>query len=117
MSTRSEVSEFLKFFKEKMKVWDVLFCDDRGKNMQTLADLELRPIDRNKVLEKLAVEDYSQGPLAETMYGGTAMWVFGKEVKKSEVYIKITPGLTSGSVICISFHVAEHPMRYPFKGS
>ena len=117
MSTKDEVSEFLRFFKEKMKIWDVLFRDDRGKNTQTLADLELRPIDRNKVLEKLAVEDYSQGPLEETMYGGTAMWVFGKEVKKSEIYIKITLGLAGGSVLCISFYIAEYPMRYPFKNS
>jgi hypothetical protein len=63
MSTKDEVSEFLKFFKEKMKIWDVLFRDDRGKNTQTLADLELRPIDRKRILEKLVIEDYSQGPL------------------------------------------------------
>jgi hypothetical protein len=27
-----EVATFLNDFKEKMKVWDVLFRDDRGKN-------------------------------------------------------------------------------------
>jgi hypothetical protein len=38
-----EVGNFLENFKEKMKIWDVLFRDDRGKNTQTLVELELRP--------------------------------------------------------------------------
>ena len=115
MTTEEDVRIFLKDFKEKMKIWDVLFRDDRGKNTQTLADLELRPIDRNKVLEKLAVKDYSQGPMEEKMYGGADMWTFGRPIKKQEVYIKITMGRPGSAVICISFHLAERPMRYPFK--
>ena len=43
------------------------------------------------------------------------MWVFGKDVKGQEVYIKITLGLPNSSTICISFHIAEHPMTYPLK--
>lgn len=38
MITEAEVVLFLKDFKEKMKFWDVLFRDDRGKNSQALAD-------------------------------------------------------------------------------
>lgn len=44
MSTEAEVALFLSTFKEKMKFWDVLFRDDRGKNVQALIDLELRPV-------------------------------------------------------------------------
>ena len=36
MSTAAKVASFLKDFKEKMNIWDVLFRDDRGKNAQTL---------------------------------------------------------------------------------
>ncbi|MDX2129956.1 MAG: toxin [Chloroherpetonaceae bacterium] len=110
-----EVASFLKNFKEKMKVWDVLFRDERGKNAQALLDLELRPIERNKVLENLYINDYSEGPFSDTLYHGADMWVFGKEVKKKEVYIKITMGQHGRSVICISFHEAEHKMKYPLK--
>ena len=46
MSTEEVVAAFLKDFKEKMRFWDVLFRDDRGKNAQALIDLELRSIDR-----------------------------------------------------------------------
>ena len=89
MTSVVEVTSFLRNFKEKMKFWDVLFRDDRNKNAQALIDLELRPIDRITVLETLDIKDYSEGPLTETLYKGADMWVFGKTVKKKEVYIKI----------------------------
>ena len=115
MSTKAEVAYFLIDFKEKMKFWDVLFRDDRGKNSQALVDLELRPIERKTILESLESKDNSQGPLEEKLYGGTEMWVFGKTVKKKEVYIKITMGMVGSNVICISFHLAHHKMNYPLK--
>ena len=43
------------------------------------------------------------------------MWVFGKEIKDEKVYIKISVGRPGLSVICISFHIAEFEMDYPFK--
>ncbi len=115
MSTEAEVASFLKDFKEKMKFWDVLFRDDRGKNTQALVDLELRPIDRKAILEALETKDFSEGPLKEKLYGGADMWVFGKTIRKKEVYIKITMGAMSSGVICISFHLAQHKMKYPLK--
>ncbi|MFA7380932.1 MAG: toxin [Bacteroidia bacterium] len=115
MSTVAEVAYFLKDFKEKMKFWDVLFRDDRGKNARALVDLELRPVERKAILEALETKDYSEGPLKENLYGGADMWVFGKTVKKKEVYIKITMGAMGSSVICISFHLAQHKMIYPLK--
>lgn len=115
MSTGAVVASFLKDFKEKMRFWDVLFRDDRGKNAQALVDLELRPIDRKAILEALETKDYCEGPLEEKLYGGADMWVFGKTIKKKEVYIKITMGAMGNSVICISFHLAQHQMSYPLK--
>ncbi len=115
MSKKTEVASFLKDFKEKMKFWYVFFRDERGKNTNTMIVLELRPIERIKILEKLETKDYSEGPLEEKLYGGADMWVFGKTVKKREVYIKITMGEMSSSVICISFHLSAHKMNYPLK--
>ena len=110
-----EVATFLNDFKEKMKVWDVLFRDDRGKNTQALVDLEIRPMERNAILNAIETKDYSDGPSEEKIYGGADMWVFGKTIKKKEVYIKITIGPMGSSVICISFHLAQHKMNYPLK--
>lgn len=115
MILEEEVALFLKDFKYKMKFWNVLFRDDRGKNLQTLIDLELRPVERKSILESLETIDYSDGPLEEKLYGGADMWVFGKSIKKKEVYIKITMGAIGSSVICISFHLSQHKMNYPLK--
>lgn len=56
-----------------------------------------------------------EGPLEETQYGGSQMWVFGKTFRGKEIYIKITLGRPNTSVLCISFHIAEHKMNYQFK--
>lgn len=114
-TTLQQVEEFLNDFKVKMSIWNILFRDDRKKNMLTLSELELPPIERKKIIEKLVATDYSEGPLEETLYKGNDMWVFGRIVKNKEVYIKITMGIAGSGVICISFHIAEHPMSYPLK--
>ncbi len=112
---KEKVRIFLKEFKEKMLFWDILFRDDRGKNLNTLIELELRPIERKVIIESLDTCDYTKGPIEDKLCGGADMWVFGKTYKEQEIYIKITMGKFGNSVICISFHIAEHEMKYPLK--
>lgn len=112
---RIEVEVFLKDFFEKKKIWGIYFLDDRGKNFATLSALEIRPVDREQVLDSLVAEDFSAGPLPENWHGSKEMWVFGKAIKETEIYIKITLGAPGAKTICISFHIAEHPMSYPLK--
>lgn len=115
MVTEDQVRQFLKEFQEKKKIWGIFYRDERGKNAQALADLEIRPFERDKVIEELKVEDYSQGPTTDAVFNGADMWVFGKRFKNKEVYIKVTMGWKGAQVICISFHAAEHNMNYPLK--
>jgi hypothetical protein len=116
MATKAEVKSFLNDFHTYLKVWDIIFLDDRSKNFQAIANLEITPALRKETIAKLDVEDYSQGPIPETNHGWTDMWIFGKIVKSVEVYIKVTLGLKNKpKCICISFHEAEHAMHYPFK--
>ena len=115
MATKQQVEDFLKRLKEKIKVFDIIYRDDRGKNLQTLATLEITPTYRKQVILNIELEDYSEGPIVDTLNKMGEMWVFGKDVKGHEVYIKITLGYPNSSTICISFHIAEHPMNYPFK--
>jgi hypothetical protein len=111
MSTVDEVRSFLQDFKAKLGIWGVVFRDDRGKNVQALLDLDITPVYREQVLRELQVTDYREGPKRETLNGGADMWIFGKTIKGQQVYIKITLGFVGVQVICISFHVAEHPMK------
>ena len=115
MITKEQVEDFLKSLKEKIKVFDIIFRDDRGKNLQTLATLEITPTYRKEVVLSIESEDYVEGPIVDTLNKMGEMWVFGRNVKKQEVYIKIMPGRPNSSTICISFHIAEHPLNYPFK--
>lgn len=115
MVKETEVEEFLSALKAKLLIWDVAYRVDRLKNQQTLLALEITQASIKNILSDLTLTDYAQGPLPDTLYKGPDMWVFGKWIKEREVYIKITIGQPSLPVICISFHLAEHPMNYPFK--
>lgn len=115
MAPSTQIEAFLSHFKLKLGIWGLVFRSDRGKNTQTLLDLELSVAQVKELLRELEVEDYSGGPFEEKLYGNAEMWVFGKEVKAIEIYIKISMGMPSAEVICISFHQAEHPMVYPYK--
>lgn len=115
MTNKNEVEQFLTDFKIKLNIWGIFYRDDRGKNAQTLLDLELRPNDRTEIIKTIAINDYSEGPIDEILYGGSQMWVFGKTINSTEVYIKITLGNQDNKTICISFHIAEHTMNYPFR--
>ncbi len=115
MASRQEVEKFLKELSVKIDVFGILFLDDRGKNQQSLHDLEISPAKRKEIIQSIIIEDYSEGPLEEKMRGILPMLVFGKEVRNKEVYIKISMGISDNSAVCISFHIAEHPMNYPLK--
>ena len=111
----NEVNAFLSDFKIKMDVWGIIFRDDRSKSSQTLLDLEITPNQRIEVLKNLKSENYCNGPVEDALYKTAPMWIFGTMVKGEEIYIKINLGAHGANVICISFHIAERPMKYPFK--
>jgi hypothetical protein len=50
-----------------MKVFGLLFRDDRGKNQKALEELEIVPSYRRVIIENLTVEDYVEGPVVDTL--------------------------------------------------
>ena len=98
-----------------MKIFGILYRDDRGKKQKTLEELEIVPSYRKVIIENLKVEDYIEGPIIDELNKLGEMWVFGKDIKGREVYIKIMLGGNNCQTICISFHIAEHPLSYKFK--
>ena len=115
MITKEQVESFLEELHTKMKIFGILFRDDRETNRSTLQELEIVPSYRKVVVENLRVEDYVQGPVVDELNRLGEMWVFGKDVKEREIYIKVMISGTTSQTICISFHFAEHPLVYPFK--
>ena len=115
MASKEEIEQFLKQFHQKLEIYNIVYRDDRGKNLATLASLDMPPSARTKTIKEITVEGYSEGPIIDTLHKIGEMWVFGKDVAKHEIYIKISLGYPNSSTICISFHVAEYPMQYPYK--
>lgn len=117
MATLEDVKAFLRDFHQKMKIYPegIKFRDDRSKNFQALLDLDISAKQRMETIEALTHSDYSEGPNEDTLNTGSPLWIFGRTVKKTMVYIKISMGLANRPGICISFHPAEYEMKFPFK--
>lgn len=115
MATKTEVEQFLRDLKDKIRFFDVAFRP-RDKNTDALAELDILPIDRLECLLNLTAEDYYSGPNKDTYDPGKPdYYEFGIRIKKKEVYIKVSLGLPNKRVDCMSFHVAEFPFTYPLK--
>jgi len=114
-TTIEQVQKFLDDFHFKTKCFDIVFLDYRDKNFASLLKLEISSFRRQEIIVGLRAEDYSEGPLPDTLNHISDMWVFGKNEKKQEIYIKISMGKPDFKTICISFHIAERSMNYPFK--
>lgn len=115
MISIDEVKAFLEQFNIKAQVFGIIFRDDRQKNRKALLELDITQLQRELIVKSLLPQDYVEGPVIDVLNKEGEMWVFGKDVKEREVYIKITLGYENGQTICISFHIAEHPLVYPFK--
>ena len=115
MITIEEVKAFLEQFNIKTQVFGILFLEDRLKNRKALVELDITQLQRELIVKSLLPQDYVKGPVIDELNKQKEMRVFGKDVKGREVYIKNTLGYQNGQTICISFHIAEHPLKYPFK--
>lgn len=115
ISTFDEVEKFLSTLFGKLTISEIRFLDNRDKNIETLVALDIPGIKRKDIIKTLKVENYSEGPIKDAINLLGDMWVFGKDIKNQEIYIKISLGQPNKDVICISFHFSEFPMSYPYK--
>lgn len=115
-ATREEVRGFLRIFKERAKFFGIVYVDNKPNNIDTLAALDITSKERDKYVLSLREEDYCQGPDKNDYPKQNDVWVFGKRIKKEEIYIKIfINALPNMANVCISFHIAKHKLTYPLK--
>ncbi|UMY65316.1 MULTISPECIES: type II toxin-antitoxin system MqsR family toxin [unclassified Flavobacterium] len=112
---QEQVLNFLREFKAAMSISSRILFAARKENEETILDLELSQKKVENILASLQLIDYSQGPIPNDQYGNMPMWVFGKNIKGKEVYIKIT--CANNGPFCISFHYSRFRMKYPFKNT
>lgn len=111
IKTKQEVEEFLGRFGIKFDVWGIFYLD-RDKNEEALKALGITPKARDEIVRQLQTDDYVE-TLPTVFFD--EMWVFGRDMDGIELYIKIAMGQPNDRTICISFHIAEHPINYAFK--
>ena len=114
-STLREVEHYLRDFKTKLSIFSVFFIDRNKNSTKTLLKLGISGANRLACLHELEPTDYVEGPIANQLQTDPPLWVFGRTIRHREIYIKVTLGRPNSSVLCISFHLAEYPLRYPLK--
>jgi hypothetical protein len=109
----SQVEQYLRDFKEKLQFFGFIIVDRDKNSSKTLLQLGINGNNVRDCLLELQATDYFQGPTPNQLAGNPDIWVFGHSCRGQEMYIKVHLGRPSRSVICISFHLAEHPIQYP----
>tara|TARA_E500000318_G_scaffold86115_1_gene82467 strand:- start:775 stop:1017 length:243 start_codon:yes stop_codon:yes gene_type:complete len=69
------------------------------------------------LIKELTPANYSRGPESDDAQPDKEVWVFGKDIDGTEVYIKLRVVETKGIARCMvwSFHKAEYQMKYPLR--
>jgi len=111
---QDKVVEFLRNFKQAASKRGV-FVIPRESTLSTLRQFGLTKMNLQDELLALSLTNYSKGPEKDRDQNGE-LWIFGKMVVRHEMYIKLKIFKVDGEyqAKCISFHVAEYPLMYPF---
>lgn len=81
----------------------------------TLLDLDYDASDVVEHLKELTVREYSETLVDKDDLNPPLLFVFGKNIKGKQVYIKLkVKGDQTGHVLCVSFHYAEEKMSFPY---
>lgn len=109
---RTVVSQFLKQFKyiANTRGIDVI---PRKKNRLDLIALGITEKIRETIILSLTPDDFCKGPEPDRDIPGD-LWFFGKTENGDEIYIKLKIANINGTNIakCISFHRADHKLKY-----
>lgn len=108
--------QFLLEFKQAVTAGRGVELVPRKDTLETLRFLGMTKWNLEEVLLGLSVADYCAGPKQDRTAPGE-VWEFGKNMDGYEVYIKLKVSDAGDAKMakCISFHIAQYPLRYPYK--
>jgi len=120
MSSRQEVSQFLRDFKAAVSFAKVHWKHRADATKAHLVGLEINTNQAIELLQELTPDNYSKGPEPDDSDENCDIWVFGCDVAGVEAYIKLVlqPDPKRKTMVnekIWSFHKAEHRMRYPLR--
>ena len=113
---QERIGKFLKEFKKIVTEGRGIDLISRRKNLESLASLGLTKRNCKDEILGLSVSDFCAGPKPDRDRPGE-IWEFGKTIGAKEVYIKLKVAQVGTEKIakCLSFHIAEFPLRFPFR--
>lgn len=113
---KEHIGNFLKKFKKIASEGRGIDLVSRRKNLDSLVSLGLTKRNCKDEILRLSVSDYCDGPKPDRDKPGE-VWEFGKTIGSRAVYIKlkIAQAGTERIAKCLSFHVADYPLRFPFR--
>ena len=109
-----QIANFLMLFKEFAQR-NFKFIK-REKWPDPIARLGITPKQAKQEIMELTYEHYCSGPVPDTGPKGGELWEFGKTIEGMEIFIRLKVVLQHEMAKCQSFHIAEKPLQYPYKG-
>ena len=90
---------------------------NRDKTFRTMALLGVNFDTIKEIILSLTPKDYFNGPEEDRDIPEEFIWEFGKLFDNREIYIKLKIEDAGDKELgkCLSFHVAEREIKYPFK--
>lgn len=116
IASREQVEEFLAKVSVCIEA-GFFYYANRPESHQTGAELDLSQSAVVDLVQNLILQNYYRGPRRshQSIYG--TIYEFGTTIDEIEVYIKLELVERSDLAICncISFHIPEHPIVYPYR--
>lgn len=116
--SKDEINEYLQKIKDAVASGRFRFIG-RKKNIESLAVAGILPSHVKKYILQLTYTDYFGGPEEEQddNFAAGSILFFGADIEGYEFYIKVKIESRTGEdyVVCLSFHIAERPIHYPYK--
>ncbi len=89
--------------------------DEEHSTPYTLLDLDYNTWDVIDRLKELTIAEYSETKIDKDDLDPPLLFVFGKDINKKLVYIKIKiKGDLEKRLLCVSSHYARDPMVFPY---
>jgi hypothetical protein len=90
----------------------------RKKNMDSIKSAGLTIKHVKEIILSLNYKNYCRGPVVDSGYNRQGfVWEFGYDIDGVDFYIKLKIEERGGKecLVCLSFHIAEYPVYYPYK--
>lgn len=89
--------------------------EEQFSTLYTLLDLDYDMFDVVERLKELTVREYSEILIDKDDLNPPMLFVFGKDIRCRQVYIKLKiKGVSTRHVLCVSFHYAKRKMQFPY---